>query len=69
MLKDQKSGEKFHINVFDVSGRLIAGETKTMNGVNDLISLDLEQAYPGLYLVYVYSDNGNCFVKKLVVQR
>jgi hypothetical protein len=69
LLPENKSGKDFHINVFDVSGRMILDGPNACNDQDNVVSLDLDKANPGLYLVYIYSDDGNCFVKKLVIQR
>jgi hypothetical protein len=68
MLKGDKSGEKFYINVFDISGRLISIESVKINGEDNLFRLNPEQANPGLYIVKINSDDGSCFVKKLIIQ-
>jgi hypothetical protein len=74
LLKGENLGENLNtnnninINVNDISGRLIASEHRTLNGKNNLISLNLDQASPGLYIVQIHSDQGASFTKKLIIR-
>lgn len=68
MLIGNRSVENFRVTIFDISGRLIANETCSIIGEDDLVSLNLGNATPGLYIIHIYSDNGDHFVKKLIIQ-
>jgi hypothetical protein len=74
LLKGENSGENLNannninINVNDISGRSVASEHRTLNGKNNLISLNLDQASPGLYIIQIRSDQGASFTKKLIIR-
>jgi hypothetical protein len=61
------SGDKVQIIVIDISGRIIASETVTNGKEGYLVRLNLENADPGLYIIYINSVNGGCSAKKLII--
>ncbi|MCU0370471.1 MAG: T9SS type A sorting domain-containing protein, partial [Bacteroidales bacterium] len=60
--------EKFSIEVFDVSGRLIASKTPVIIGPEDVYQFSPGHTAPGIYFVHLYSDNGIFFTKKLIIK-
>jgi hypothetical protein len=58
----------FLVNVFDFSGRSILSHPTDLPVKNDLILLNLDNAGPGLYFIRICSGEGQCYLKKLVVQ-
>jgi len=60
------------VNLFDVSGRMILSSEarSSQNNTTDKIIqlLDLTSLSTGMYLVKIYSSNGNIYTKKLVKQ-
>ncbi len=68
LLSDPGSGETVNIIILDLSGRLIASQQQAISGEINLIRLDLEYLNPGLYLIHIFSGEGNSVVKKLVIR-
>lgn len=68
LLPDIKPGEHLTASVVDLSGRPVMEKERFTADATTLIRLDLEDVHPGIYLVLIITDEGYCFVEKLVMQ-
>jgi len=62
------SGGNYNMTVTDMSGRkVLAEDVKANSGMNQH-QLDLENANPGMYMLYIKDGNGKISVTKVTVE-
>jgi hypothetical protein len=68
MLSENIFNGNVTVQVSDITGRIIQGNTQTLPGVNNQVHLNVDGFTPGIYFVNVFDENGSTAVKKLVVR-
>jgi len=68
IISNFNSGEQMTLRVVDLSGRQVFSEKSLSAPASDLIRLDLGDINPGIYLVMIFMEDGDCLTGKIVIQ-